>query len=125
MEIDFYYVKNEYIDFLKKKEHDNRGFTCVPNTIYSSREKFLFGAVFEMNGINYYVPVSSKTKGRDNDILISSPNKSEKIGSLRFQYMIPVPNKCLILLRINNIPEEGQRQRIRNELRFCRRNIHM
>lgn len=124
MDINFYYVKKDYIDFLKKQEIDNRSFTCVPNTIYSSREKFLFGAVFEMNGINYFVPVSSKTKGRDNDILISSPKKSEKIESLRFQYMIPVPNKCIVLLRINDIPKEGQRQRIRNELKFCRKNIH-
>ena len=51
MEINFYYVKEEYIAFLKKAERDIRGFTCVPNTQYRSRNKFLFGACLKVNGI--------------------------------------------------------------------------
>ena len=32
VDIDFYFVKSDYIDFLKQTEINNRGFTCVPNT---------------------------------------------------------------------------------------------
>lgn len=125
MDIDFYFVKSDYIKFLKKAEIDSRGFTCVPNTEYASREKFLFGAVFEYKGINYFVPVSSKIKNADNNIIMKSgKNNSVVLGTLRFAYMIPVPNKCLIKLEINDVPEESRRRKIRSELAFCRRNIH-
>lgn len=125
MDIDFYFVKADYINFLKQSEINNRGFTCVPNTEYTSREKFLFGAVFEYNSINYFVPISSKIKNGDNNIIIKSgKNNSVILGTLRFAYMIPVPNKCLIRLKISDVPEESRRRKIRNELAFCRKNIH-
>ena len=125
MNIDFYFVKSDYIDFLKQTEINNRGFTCVPNTEYTSRKKFLFGAVFEHNGINYFVPVSSKIKGGDNNIVMKSgKNNSIVLGTLRFAYMIPVPNKCLIKLKISDIPEESRRRKIKYELAFCRKNIY-
>ncbi|MGN0455389.1 MAG: type III toxin-antitoxin system ToxN/AbiQ family toxin [Acutalibacteraceae bacterium] len=125
MDINFYFVQSDYIHFLKDYEISHRGFTCVPNTEYASREKFLFGAVFESNGTQYFVPVSSQIKNRDNNIVITAgKNNTKKLGSLRFAYMIPVPNRCLIPLRINDVPEENRRQRIRGELAFCRRNIH-
>ena len=126
MEINFYYVKDEYIAFLKKAEKDARGFTCVPNTQYRSRNKFLFGACFQNNGINYFVPVSHQIKQGDNNIVIKTKpkkGKSIELGSLRFAYMIPVPNKCLIQLDIKNIPEYEQKRRINDELAFCRREI--
>ncbi len=126
MEINFYYIKNEYIDYLKRVEIEARGFTCVPNTQYSSRNKFLFGACFESNGINYFVPVSHQIKQGDNNIVITTKpkkRKSVKLGSLRFAYMIPVPNNCLVLLNIKKIPEYEQKRRINDELAFCRRSI--
>lgn len=125
VDIDFYFVKSDYIDFLKQTEINNRGFTCVPNTEYTSRKKFLFGAVFEYNGINYFVPVSSKIKGGDNNIVMKSgKNNSIVLGTLRFAYMIPVPNKCLIKLKISDIPEGSRRRKIKYELAFCRKNIY-
>ena len=125
MNIDFYFVKSDYIDFLKQTEINNRGFTCVPNTEYTSRKKFFFVSVFEYNGINYFVPVSSKIKGGDNNIVMKSgKNNSIVLGTLRFAYMIPVPNKCLIKLKISDIPEESRRRKIKYELAFCRKNIY-
>ena len=126
LEINFYYVKDEYIAYLKDYEKQARGFTCVPNTQYRSRNKFLFGACFQLDGINYFVPVSHQIKKSDNDIVIKTKpkkGKSLELGSLRFSYMIPVPNQCLILLDIKNIPEYEQKRRINDELAFCRRNI--
>ena len=126
MEIDFYYVKDEYISYLKEAEKRARGFTCVPNTQYRSRNKFLFGACFQNNGINYFVPVSHQIKRGDNNIIIKTKpkkGKSLELGSLRFAYMLPVPNKCLVLLDIKNIPEYDQKRRVNDELAFCRRSI--
>ena len=83
MEINFYYVKEEYIAFLKKAERDIRGFTCVPNTQYRSRNKFLFGACLNVNGINYFVPVSHQIKYGDNNIVMKT--KSEKENHLSWE----------------------------------------
>lgn len=121
MKIDFYTVKAEYIDFLKQYELEHRGFTCVPNIVYANREKFVYGAVLEVNGIKYYVPVSSKIRGKEDDILIKDKNNVVK-GSLRFAYMIPVPNNCISNLVIDNISEENRKILVSKELWFCRRN---
>ena len=42
-----------------------RGVTKVPNIRYTDRNKFAFGAVMQINGMNYYVSVSSFDKKRD------------------------------------------------------------
>lgn len=127
MDIDFYYVDSHYIDFLKNYEHTHRGFTCVPNTQYSLHQKFVFGAVLQMHGMNYFVPVSSQIKMSVNNIVIRIPSKKKlvSVASLRFSYMIPVPNRCLVKININNdIDDYSRKQLMRAELAFCRRNIH-
>ena len=126
MEINFYYVSDEYIAYLKQVEKESRGYTCVPNTQYRSRNKFLFGACFENNGVNYFVPISHQIKRGDNNIIMKTKPKKGKLlelGSLRFAYMIPVPRQCLRLLEINNISDYAQKRRVSDELAFCRRNI--
>ena len=126
MDINFYYVKDDYIAFLKKAEKDARSFTCVPNTQYRSRNKFMFGACFESEGMLYFVPVSHQIKHGDNNIIMKTKTKKGKsfaLGTLRFAYMIPVPRKCLITLDIKGITDYGQKRRINDELAFCRRRI--
>ena len=44
----FYYVDENYIKYLQNKEIEDRGFTCVPNVVYSKKEKFVFGIVMEV-----------------------------------------------------------------------------
>ena len=118
----FYYIKTDYIDYLKKYESDHRNCTCVPNIKYYSNEKFFYGTVLNVQGIDYYVPISSKTKGRQDDILIRN-KKGDIKGSLRFNYMIPVPNKSLSMLDLKNGSfTEKQTIRIKEELAFCMRN---
>ena len=127
MDIDFYYVDSHYIEFLKKYERIHRGFTCVPNTQYSLHQKFVFGAVLQMNRMNYFVPVSSQIKMSVNNIVIRIPKKKKlvSVASLRFAYMIPVPNQCLVKINVNNdIDDYSRKQLMRGELAFCRRNIH-
>ena len=86
---------------MKKKK---RGITKVPNIRYADRNKFAFGAVLQVHGINYYVSVSSFDKKQEANILIRIPgDKKEVKGSLRFNYMIPVPNECIERLVIKLI----------------------
>ncbi len=122
MKIDFYYVDKGYIKYLKNYEKQHRGgFTCVPNIEYANRDKFVYGAVLEINKIKYYVPVSSQTKGKQDDMLIRDKKNIIK-GSLRFAYMIPVPNCCISTLFIDNIKDENRKILISKELAFCRKN---
>ncbi len=79
MEVNFYYIKEHYnIDFLKKYETAQRGFTCVPNAQYWNTNKFSFGAVLEVNGEQYFVPVSSYDKKQQDVILMTDKNSKNK-----------------------------------------------
>ncbi len=128
MDLYFYYIDNDYIDFLKKFEKEKRGFTCVPNAQYWNTNKFTFGAVLEVNKLQYFVPVSSYSKPQQDVVLIKDKHpkhpkyKNNVLGSLRFAYMIPVPRECVIKLDIKNLPTENSRIHISKELAFCRRN---
>jgi protein AbiQ len=118
--MDFYRVDEEYNKFLQKYEKKYRGVTKVPNIRYADRNKFAFGAVLEINGINYYVSVSSFDKKQEANILIRIPgDKQEVKGSLRFNYMIPVPNSCLERLIIKDVEDEKYRLLLNKEYRFC------
>lgn len=128
MEMYFYYIDGQYIDFLKKYEKERRSFTCVPNSSYWNTNKFTFGAVLEVNNINYFVPVSSYSKKQEDVILITDKFAKSKaqqykvLGSLRFAYMIPAPNHCIKKLDIKQMPTENSRIHVAKELAYCRRN---
>lgn len=48
--------------------------------------------------------------------------KSPYLGTLRFRYMLPVPQACLKILIRDDLPSPEQRERVRKELAFCRKN---
>ena len=50
------------INFYKDTKKKKRGVTKVPNIRYTDYNKFTFGAVLDVNGIDYYVSVSSFNK---------------------------------------------------------------
>ncbi len=60
--MDFYRINEKYNRFLQNYEKEKRGVTKVPNIRYTDRNKFAFGAVMQINGMNYYVSVSSFDK---------------------------------------------------------------
>ena len=124
MDVNFYYIKPEYIDFLKRYEKQKRGITCVPNVEYKGKTpKFTYGTVFRVNDINYYAPVSHYSKEQQDLILLrDKKNPNLILGSLRFNYMIPVPNECCIKLDLNTFKSDAKRTHISKELAFCRRN---
>jgi len=118
--LNFYDVDKKYIDYLQKEETEARGFTHVPNVSYPNSKKFLCGIVLTVNGFQYYVPVSSyKTKKSDN-ILITLG--AQVVGSLRFNYMTPVPQSCLSIRVIKNEPNLKHKRFLNAELNFCRKN---
>lgn len=118
--MDFYRIDETYIEFLQAYEKENRGVTKVPNIKYTDRNKFAFGAVMQVNGINYYVSVSSFDKKQEANILIRVPGDEKEIkGSLRFNYMVPVPDECIKKLVIKEIADEKYRLLLNKEYRFC------
>ena len=126
MKTAFYFVDEDYINYLKAYEIRNRGFTTVPNVVYSKRNKFLYGTVLEVGRKKYLVPVSSYTKNQRENMLIkiSDHHREKVVGSLRFNYMIPVPDKCLHLFDFKNDAENyGHRIFIEKEYRFCKSRI--
>ncbi len=121
--MDFYIIDDKYISFLQRYESKCRGITKVPNIKYKDRNKFSFGAVLNIGDIKYYVSVSSFTKKQEANILIKIPGDKEEIkGSLRFNYMIPVPDECLERLCIKDVKDEKYRTLLNKEYQFCVRN---
>ena len=59
MKIAFYFVDENYINYLKEYKINHCGFTIVPNGVYSSRNKFLYGTVLEIDrNINALCPLA-------------------------------------------------------------------
>ena len=77
----------------------------------------------EINNISYFVPVSSYDKNQSDNILIQVVDKGKikTVGSLRFNYMIPVPHECLKLLDFSSLASD-YRMLVEKELRFCKKN---
>ena len=121
--MDFYRINEDYNRYLQNYEKENRGVTKVPDIRYTDRNKFAFGAVLQVNGMNYYVSVSSFDKKQEANILIRVPGDEKEIkGSLRFNYMIPVPEECIERLIIKNVQDEKYRLLLNKEYQFCMNN---
>ena len=121
--MDFYHINEEYNKFLQRYEKEKRGVTKVPNIRYTDRNKFAFGAVMQVNGMNYYVSVSSFDKKQEANILIRVPGDEKEVkGSLRFNYMVPVPDECIEKLVIKDVEDEKYRLLLNKEYQFCMNN---
>lgn len=118
--MDFYRINEEYNRYLQNYEKEKRGITKVPNIRYTDRNKFAFGAVMRVNDMNYYVSVSSFDKKQEANILIRVPGDAKEIkGSLRFNYMVPVPEECIKRLIIKDVEDEKYRTLLNKEYQFC------
>ena len=121
--MDFYRINEEYNRFLQRYEKEKRGVTKVPNIRYTDRNKFAFGAVMQVNRMNYYVSVSSFDKKQEANILIRVPGYEKEVkGSLRFNYMVPVPDECIEKLVIKDVEDEKYRLLLNKEYQFCMNN---
>ena len=120
--IDFYYVDNEYIEFLQSIEIKKRGLTRVPNMLYNNQNrKFVVGVVLDFPNYKYYAPITHYKIQKPNNILINitSDKKNPIKGSIRFNYMFPVLDKYVEKVAINNIPDIKQRRLMLKEYNFC------
>ncbi len=118
--MDFYRINEEYNKFLQRYEKEKRGITKVPNVRYADHNKFTFGAVMQINNMNYYVSVSSFDKKQEANMLIRVPGDDKEVkGSLRFNYMVPVPDECIERLIIKDIQDEKYRMLLNKEYQFC------
>ena len=134
-EFKIYSVTDEYISFLQKK---------LPN-VYSNKvehrthtRKYI-GTVMNINGICYYIPMSSpkesdyQVAGEGNVIkksivpiirIVVKNSKGEKElkGTLRISHMIPVPVTELVEYDIDAEDDENYKELVKDEWIFIRRN---
>lgn len=112
----FYYVNEEYIRHLKATD------PRVPNISYATNQKFVCGIVFQIqNGLDYYAPVSHNTSVHRTSIIIKSAS-GRPLSSIRFSYMIPVPDRSLLEeLRFSEIAKSNPKyaRLLMQEHDFC------
>lgn len=120
MKISFYYVDEEYVQYLKEVELSKRGFTCIPNMEYHKHDKFVYGVVLSVNGVDYYVPFSHYDRQQEDNVLIKVDyhKKLKVAGSLRFNYMFPVPKNCLTPVVFSDFTED-RKVLLRKEYKAC------
>ena len=118
--LNFYTVDQDYVKYLQTAEQSQRGFSRVPNMDYglSQKPKFLCGIVLQVEGVSYYVPVSSYRQKKPDNFLIYAEN-GEVVSSLRFNYMFPVPENLVKIRSIADEPDRAYRSLLAQELRYC------
>jgi len=121
--LNFYTADLKYVQYLQNAEQKNRGFSRVPNMAYSDKykQKFLCGIVLQVNGIDYYVPVTSYKQQKPDNFLIKADN-GQIVSSLRFNYMFPIPKELVEVRIISNEPDRAYRALLAQELRCCIKN---
>lgn len=121
--LNFYTVDLSYVGYLKAAENQARGFSRVPDMSYGPQRKpkFLCGIVLQINGFDYYVPVSSYKQQKPDNFLIQTKN-GKVVSSLRFNYMFPVPRNLLTVRTIATESDPAYRALLAQELRFCIKN---
>jgi len=118
-------VDKEYIKTLQQAESEIRGFTRVPNMDYPGQEqKFLCGIVLIIKDTDYYVPCSSyKIKKQENLLIVFDDDKINPTkGSLRFNYMIPVPKDKIYIRVIKDEQNPSRRIFLQKQLDFMNKN---
>ena len=121
--LNFYTVEADYVQHLQKAEQDKRGFSRVPNMVYSEKykQKFLCGIVLQVNDVDYYVPVTSYKQQKPDNFLILADN-GQVVSSLRFNYMFPVPKSHVAVRIIEEEQDRAYRALLAQELRYCMKN---
>ena len=133
-EFKIYSISDEYISYLRQHE----------TNVYSNKEdnrthtRKYIGTVIEINGICYYVPMSSP---KDTDYQVAGESRvikksivpivrmteknngiKELKGTLRISHMIPVPESELALYDLDNESDEDYKALVRAEAIFIRKN---
>lgn len=104
MNFSFYMVDSEYCDYLRKSD------PCVTYTMDQKETRPFIGIVFEINGFNYYAPLSSpKSKHLQMKNQIDFLKiKDGVLGAINFNNMIPVPANCLTKVEMHIIETDSK-----------------
>lgn len=101
--MDWYIIEKSYIEYLQ-------GFDAkVGNIEYGDRLKLYLGILMVVNHFFYYVPISSpkpkhyKMKNNIDFYKIEDRLSNQLYAVLNLNNMIPVPEKCIIQLKYNEI----------------------
>ena len=121
--LNFYIVDLDYVKYLKNAEIEKRGFSRIPDMDYGNQRKpkFLCGIVLQVNGTDYYVPVTSYKQQKPDNFLIYARN-GQVVSSLRFNYMFPVPIDLVAERPIATEPDRAYRALLAQELQYCIQN---
>lgn len=111
----FYDIDIDYINHLKNFDKQ------IPNVGYDKHNKFFCGIVFQINGFNYFAPVSSFNKQQRTNFLIL--DKDKPISSIRFGFMFPAPDYVLNLKDFCN-EQQAYKDLINSEIKYCNSNVH-
>lgn len=113
--LDFYTIDTEYLEHLKKVD------SSVPDYSYDSNDKFFCGIVTEINGFQYFAPISSFNRHQKTNLLIRDTN-NKSIASIRFCFMVPAPPSVLTMKDFSLESDEKYAGLLSTELTFCRHN---
>jgi protein AbiQ len=107
-----YNVTDSYVNFLRNFD------LKVPENKVEKRP--FVGIVFSISGDNFFVPLSSpkpKHRRMKNGLDFHKIDGGRQ-GAINLNNMIPIPSSELILVDINNIPDEDYRNLLNSQLRF-------
>ncbi len=115
----FYDVSEDYIKYLKQFEPK------VPNVNYALNSKFVCGIVLNVNGIDYYAPISHTIQKFRTSMLILDKNNNP-ISSIRFSFMFPALESVLTIKDFNIIKKTDPNYAalLQKEYYFCLKNLN-
>ncbi len=129
MKLNLYSVSDKYITYLRQfddKIYDNKEET-------RTYERKYLGVVLTVNGLNYYIPMSSPKKSdyidfdkkiirNDTKTIIRINDGNRLYGTLRISNMIPVPITELEPYMISNETDPKYKEVVLGELRYINNN---
>lgn len=115
--LQFFDVSKQYVEYLTQIEQSKRGYSKIPKFGYEENEKFICGIVLEMNGCNYYAPISSFNQQQKSNIVILDTDGTP-ISSIRFSFMFPVPESEITVRDFSKEDPVYQRL-LQKEYKFC------
>lgn len=109
----FYDIDEDYVKYLQTVDRQ------IPNIHYNTNNKFVCGVVLEINGINYYAPISHTTKKYQTSMLIYE--NDTPISSIRFSFMLPAYENVLTIKNFKQIAKVDQNYAniIAAEYKYC------
>lgn len=107
----FYEINKSYVKYLKNFDKQ------IPDVDYESNNKFTCGVVLNIDGFDYFAPVSSFNKSQQTNLLIY--DKGRPISSIRFSFMMPVPKTEVNLCDFDR-KSQDYKDLVNAELKYCK-----